>query len=71
MIRFVAKETKQYTVKDVPLPIDRILRERASQLGISMNEMLLSLLKKEAGLPPYLPLHSKEILEFDRDWEVV
>jgi hypothetical protein len=67
----VPKETKQYTIKNIPLSIDRTLKERARELGVSMNAMLLSLLRKEVELPPYMPLNSKEISEYDRDWEIV
>jgi hypothetical protein len=39
----------QYTVRDVPVHVDRALRRRASEEGKSLNQLLRDALAKEAG----------------------
>ncbi len=40
----------QYTLRNVPEEVDRILRERAEILGVSLNEAVLRALKKATGV---------------------
>ena len=39
----------QYTVRDVPVHVDRALRRRASAEGKSLNQVVRDLLSREAG----------------------
>ena len=40
----------QYTVRNVPVKADQTLRRRASELKISLNEMLRRAILREAGM---------------------
>ncbi len=42
----------QYTVRNIPAKADAILRQKAHELKISLNEMLLRTILKEAGMMP-------------------
>ena len=42
--------TKQYTIRNVPRDVDRVLRRRAKQLGKSFNQVALEALVAGAGL---------------------
>lgn len=41
--------TVQYTVRDVPAHVDRALRQRATDEGKSLNQLLRDTLAKESG----------------------
>lgn len=47
----------QYTVRDVPTHVDRVLRRRASEEGKSLNQLLRDTLAKEAGTDAIEVLH--------------
>jgi len=40
----------QYTLRNVPAFLDRVLRRRARQTGASLNDVVLEALTREAGL---------------------
>lgn len=42
--------TKQYTIRNVPLPVDRYLRKRAKISGKSLNQVIIDELSEKAGL---------------------
>ncbi|HUX66727.1 MAG TPA: hypothetical protein VMV31_04490 [Terriglobales bacterium] len=41
MIKHQAKKAKQYTVRDVPREVDRVLRQRAQQRRVSLNQLIV------------------------------
>lgn len=47
----MAKQARQYTIRNVPAAVDRALRRRARQLGLSMNRVALEALAAGAGAP--------------------
>ena len=40
----------QYTIRNVPPSVDKVLRRRALERGVSFNAVLLSALEKAAGV---------------------
>jgi len=40
----------QYTLRNVPAFLDRVLRRRARERGASLNEVVLEALSRDAGL---------------------
>jgi len=42
--------TKQYTVRNIPQPVDRYLRKRAKISGKSLNQVIIDELSEKAGL---------------------
>lgn len=40
----------QYTIRNVPRSVDRILRQKASERNLSLNDVLLEALQHEAGI---------------------
>ncbi len=42
--------TKQYTVRNVPQPVDRYLRKRAKISGKSLNQVIIEELSDKAGI---------------------
>lgn len=47
---YPVQDAIQYTVRNVPARADEALRRRASELGLSLNEILRRAIIKEAGL---------------------
>ena len=45
-------KSTQYTLRKVPPDVDRTLRERAHQFGLSLNEAALNALQAGSGLAP-------------------
>ena len=45
----MSKNTKQYTIRNIPDPIDRVLRKRAKEFGKSFNQIALEALATGAG----------------------
>jgi hypothetical protein len=45
----VRRAAVQYTVRDVPVQVDRLLRQKAAQEGRSLNQVLRDALVREAG----------------------
>lgn len=41
---------RQYTVRNVPASVDHALRKLAEARGVSLNEILLKALEREAGV---------------------
>lgn len=54
----MAKNARQYTIRNVPASVDRALRQRAKELGLSFNRVALEALAAGAGEP----LHPKRDL---------
>ncbi len=50
MRKRIRKPTKQYTIRGVPLDVDRKLRQRAKGEGKSLNDVALEVLKEAAGM---------------------
>ena len=44
-------KTRQYTIRSIPVAIDRVLRRRAKKERRSLNEVALEALRRGAGLP--------------------
>jgi hypothetical protein len=42
--------TKQYTIRNVPQPVDRYLRKRAKISGKSLNQVIIDELSEKAGV---------------------
>jgi hypothetical protein len=42
--------TKQYTIRNVPQPVDRYLRKRAKISGKSLNQVIIDELSEKAGI---------------------
>lgn len=42
-------EARQYTVRNVPARLDRALRAKAADRGVSLNTLVLQALEAEAG----------------------
>lgn len=40
----------QYTIRNIPLKVDEVLRGRARKQGKSLNDTLVEALKKDAGI---------------------
>lgn len=47
--RRATRKTVQYTVRDVPEQVDRLLRRKARDEGQSLNQVLRAALVREAG----------------------
>ena len=50
MSKTAKKTTKQYTIRGVPVEVDRKLRQQAKKEGKSLNEVALEVLKQAAGM---------------------
>lgn len=46
------RETIQYTVRDVPAQVDDLLRRKARESGLSLNQVLRDALFRESGADP-------------------
>jgi hypothetical protein len=42
----------QYTLRHIPPELDRALKQEAKQRGLSVNQLVLELLRKSTGLAP-------------------
>ena len=51
-------QTIQYTIRNIPAPLDRFLRQYAKAKGKSLNETVLELLKERAHLSGITPSYS-------------
>jgi len=47
----------QYTIRNIPTRLNRALRERAQERGVSLNTLVVQVLEAEAGLRPEPKLH--------------
>jgi hypothetical protein len=45
------KTARQYTIRNIPDSVDRLLRRRAKELGLSFNRVALEALAAGAGEP--------------------
>ena len=43
-------KTKQYTIRNIPEPVDRYLRKRAKLSGQSLNQVVIEELSEKAGV---------------------
>ena len=41
---------KQYTIRNIPAPVDRYLRKRAKISGLSLNQIIIDELSDKAGV---------------------
>jgi antitoxin component of RelBE/YafQ-DinJ toxin-antitoxin module len=67
----VSQETKQYIIKNVPASVDRALKKRAKELGLTLSVTILLLLKKAADESkiPRIQQTALDHHSFDHDWE--
>jgi hypothetical protein len=69
----VAKRTVQFTVRDVPLQIEKALKRKAATAGKSLNSVLLEALSREAGIDREISFDDLDALagrwEEDPDFE--
>lgn len=54
-------KTKQYTIRNIPEPVDRYLRKRAKLSGQSLNQVVIEELSDKAGV-------GKQSLTESLDW---
>jgi hypothetical protein len=54
-------KTKQYTIRNIPEPVDRYLRKRAKLSGLSINQVVIDELSEKAGF-------GKQSLVESLDW---
>lgn len=52
----MAKQARQYTIRNVPPSVDRALRKKAAERGTSLNALLVSVLAREAGVGDAAPV---------------
>lgn len=45
----MSRQEIQYTIRQIPLPLDKKLRRRAKEAGTSLNQVVLEALKHQAG----------------------
>ncbi len=45
-------KTLQYTIRNIPEPVDRYLRKRAQLSGKSLNQVIIDELSDKAGIKP-------------------
>lgn len=57
----VGMKTKQYTIRNIPEPVDRYLRKRAKLTGQSLNQVVIEELSSKAGV-------GKQSLRESLDW---
>jgi hypothetical protein len=50
--------SRQYTVRSVTTQVDRELKKKAKNLGVSLNSLILKALEKEAGITSNPPTHN-------------
>ena len=58
----------QYTLRNVPVSVDRALRQRAQEQGRSLNAFLLDVLKREVGADGSEPALHRDLDEFVGSW---
>ena len=47
----MALHSKQYTIRNIPIRVDRVLRRRAKESGKSFNQVVVEALAEGAGEP--------------------
>ncbi|MBC8089756.1 MAG: hypothetical protein H7Z40_21030 [Phycisphaerae bacterium] len=57
----------QYTLRNVPAFLDRVLRRRARQTGASLNDVVLEALTREAGLAAE-PVQRRTLADLAGQW---
>lgn len=50
-------KARQYTIRNVPPRVDRALRSKAAERGLSLNALVLAALEAEAGVAAPSRLH--------------
>lgn len=60
-------KAKQYTVRNVPMSVDKALRRKAAERDISLNALLLHALEVAAGVGPQ-PREQHDLDEFFGTW---
>jgi len=48
----MSAKAHQYTIRNVPPRLDRALRQKAEERGISLNTLVVRVLEAEVGLSP-------------------
>jgi len=51
------EQTKQYTIRRVPGRVDKLLRERATRYGVSLNQAALTALAQGLGIEEGAVVH--------------
>ena len=57
----------QYTLRNVPKPVDRALRNRARAEHRSLNEVAIDVLRRGLGLEPE-PIKQRDLADIARTW---
>lgn len=60
------KQTHQYTIRNVPVEVDRALRKKAKADGKSLNETALDALRRAAG--PEIPVRYHDLDHLIGTW---
>lgn len=58
----------QYTLRNVPAFLDRVLRRRARENGASLNDVVLEALAKGAGVPTE-PVQHRKLGDLAGTWQ--
>jgi len=58
----------QYTLRNIPAAVDRILRRRASEQGVSLNTVALEALARGVGAAEE-PVRLRTLLDLAGAWE--
>lgn len=53
----MSRQTRQYTVRNLPPELDRTLRERCRETGKSLNEVVIETLKRGSGVAEEPPIY--------------
>lgn len=63
----MSEKATQYTIRSVPARVDRALRKKARERGISLNRLALEALVSEAGVGPEATLRH-DLDRFSGSW---
>src|SRR5262245_36028796 len=63
----MSAKAKQYTIRQVPVSVDRALRRKATERKVSLNTLVLHALEVEAGVTAE-PRENHDLDEFFGSW---
>src|SRR5262245_17853150 len=63
------KSPQQYTIRGVPLEVDRVLRETAESTGMSLNETALSALSEAALQAGSRSMRYRDLSQLAGQWQ--
>jgi hypothetical protein len=59
----------QYTLRNIPLDLDRALRKTASQQRKSLNQVAVEALRRAAGLDEGRPVKRRDLADIAGTWK--